>query len=197
MTGCAARFAAATAVGGEHGQFHRREGAVNSKLRRTSAGVAVLVFVGALLQPFGGDAAARSNRHDKLQGTWRVQLKPRNCDTGAPLPSFSVLLSFARGGTLTEVMNAQAFLPGQRTPGLGVWSRTHRNAYKGVWDAFILFDSPVFKRGVQRLTWDFNVVGDEMTVEASSLFFDTIGSEPVEACASGTGTRFEHVGDDD
>jgi hypothetical protein len=167
--------------------------AVNS----TSAGVAVLVFVGALLQPFGGDAAAGSHRHGTLQGTWRVQLNPTNCQTGAPLPSFSVLLSFARGGTLTEVMNAQAFLPGQRTPGLGVWGRTHHNAYTGVWDAFILFDSPVFKRGVQRLTWDFNVVGDEMTIEASSLFFDTIGSEPVETCASGTGTRFEDVGDDD
>jgi hypothetical protein len=130
-----------------------------------------------------------------------VEVNPRNCQTGNPLPSFSVLLSFARGGTLTEVMNAQAFLPGQRTPGLGVWGRTYHNSYRGIWDAFILFDSPttppLFRRGVQRLMWDFNVVGDQMTIEASSQFFDTNGNPLATACATGTGTRFEDVGDED
>jgi len=174
---------------------------VNSKLRRTSSVVVVLVLVGALVQFFGGrDAAARSNRENRLQGTWRVQVNPRNCQTGAPIPSFSVLLSFARGGTLTEVMNSPAFQPGQRTPGLGVWSHTQGNSYKGVWDAFILFDSPPpapFKRGVQRLMWDFEVDGDQMTFEASSQFFDPNGNPLIATCASGTGTRFEDAQDED
>jgi len=173
---------------------------MNSKLRRTSSVVVVLVLVGALLQTFGGNAAARSNREGRIQGTWRVQLNPRNCQTGAPIPSFSVLLSFHRGGTLTEVMNAQAFLPGQRTAGLGVWSHTHDNAYKGVWDAFLLFDSPPpapFRRGVQRLMWNFEVDGDQATIEASSQFFDANGNPLFVTCASGTGTRFEDAQDED
>ena len=173
---------------------------MNTKLRRTSFVVVVLVLVGALLQAFGGDAPARSNREGRLQGTWRVLLNPRNCQTDAPLPSFFVLLSFARGGTLTEVMNAQAFLPGQRTTGLGVWSHTHDNAYKGVWDAFILFDSPPpapFKRGMQRLMWDFEVDGDQMTFAASSQFFDANGNPLFVTCASGAGTRFEEPQDED
>ena len=171
---------------------------MNSKLRKTCPVVVVLVLVGALLQPFGGDAAARSNREGRLQGTWRVQLNPRNCQTGAPIPSFSVLLSFARGGTLTEVMNSQAFLPGQRTTGLGVWNHTHGNTYKAVWDAFILFDSPTtFKRGVQRLMWNFEVDGDQATIEASSQFFDTNGNLLIATCASATGTRFEDLQDED
>jgi len=173
---------------------------VNSNLRRASSVVVVLVLVGALLQAFGGDAAGRSNPEDKLQGTWRVQLNPRNCQTGAPIPSFAVLLSFARGGTLTEVMNAQAFLPGQRTPGLGVWSHTQGNTYKAAWDAFILFDSPVFKRGVQRLMWDFEVDGDQVTIAATSQFLDPNGNPfipPINTCASGTGTRFEDVEGED
>ena len=173
---------------------------MNSKLHVTSSVVVVLVLVGALLQTFGGNAAARSNREGRLQGTWRVQLNPRDCQTGAPIPSFVVLLSFARGGTLSEVMNAQAFLPGQRTTGLGVWSHTHDNAYKGVWDAFILFDSPPpapFKRGVQRLMWNFEVHGDQATIEASSQFFDTNGNLLISTCASGTGTRFEDAQDED
>jgi len=170
---------------------------MNSELRRASSVVVVLVLVGALVQAFGGDAAARSNSEGRLQGTWRVQLNPRNCQTGAPIPSFAVLLSFARGGTLTEVMNAQVLLPGQRTTGLGVWSHTHDNAYKAVWDAFVLFDSPVFKRGVQRLMWDFEVDGDQITIDASSQFFDTNGNLLAVTCASGTGTRFEDVQDED
>ena len=176
---------------------------MNSKLRRTSTVVVVLVLVGTLLQPFGEDAAARSNPEGRLQGTWRVQVNPRNCQTGAPIPSFSVLLSFARGGTLTEVMNAQALLPGQRTTGLGVWRHTQGNDYKAVWEAFILFDTPptspgfLFKRGVQRLMWDFEVDGDQITIDASSQFFDTNGNLLAVTCASGTGTRFEDAAEDE
>jgi hypothetical protein len=173
---------------------------MNSKLRRTSSVVVVLVLVGALLQTFGGNAAARSNREGRLQGTWRVQVNPRNCQTGAPIPSFAVLLSFAQGGTLTEVMNSQALLPGQRTTGLGLWSHTHGNTYKAVWDAFILFDSPPpapFKRGVQRLMWNFEVDGDQATIEASSQFFDTNGNLLIATCASAIGTRFEDAQDED
>lgn len=172
-----------------------------TRMVRITSLATVLVMAGALCHPFGGDAAAGSHRHGRLQGTWRVQLNPRNCQTGAPLAPFSVLLSFARGGTLTEVMNAQAFAAGQRSAGLGVWSRTHHNAYKGVWDAFILFDSattpPLFRRGVQRLMWDFDIDGDQMTIEAASQFFDANGNPLAQTCASGTGTRFEDAGDED
>lgn len=179
---------------------------MNSKLHRTFFVIVALALVGAFLQTFWGDAAARSNRQDTLQGTWRVQLNPRNCETGAPIPSFSVLLSFAQGGALTEAMNAQAFLPGQRTTGLGVWSHTRGNAYKGVWEAFILFDTPptspgfpgfLFKRGVQRLTWDFEVHGDQTSIEAASQFLDINGNPLIATCASGTGTRLEELQDED
>lgn len=177
---------------------------MNANLRRTSVVVVVLVLVGGLLQSFGGDAAAQSNSEGTLQGTWRVQINPIICQTGAPLPSFSALVSYARGGTLTEVINSQAFLPGQVTPGLGVWSHTQANAYKAVWEVFILFDTPPtvpgfppFKRGVQRLMRDIEVDGDQMTFNASSQFFDSNGNPLFATCASGTGTRFGDVQEED
>lgn len=179
---------------------------MNSKLRRTCSVVVVLVLVGLLVQPFGRDAAAQSNREGRLQGTWRVQINPIICQTGAPLPSFSARDSYARGGTLTEVINSQAFLPGQVTPGLGVWSHTQANAYKAVWEVFILFDTPPavpgfpFKRGVQRLMRDIEVHGDQMTFNATSQFLDPDGNPFIPArntCASGTGTRFEDAQDQD
>jgi len=174
---------------------------VNFTLRKTRFVVVALVLAVALVQLFGGGAAARSNHESRLQGTWRVQVHPRNCQTGAPLPPFASLLSFARGGTLTELNSSPAFLPGQRSPGLGVWSRTHGNGYKAVADAFVLFDSPVtppgFKRGVQRLMWDIEVHGDQIAIEASSQFYDTNGNPLVATCASAVGTRFEDEKDED
>jgi len=176
---------------------------MNSKLHKTASVVAVLFLVGTLLQSFVGDAAARSNREGKLQGTWRVKVNPRSCQTGALGPSFDILLSFHRGGTLTETMNAQAFQPGQRTTGLGAWSHTHGNKYDAVWDAFILFDTPPtvpgfpYKRGVQRLTFDVAVYGDDATIEASSQFFDTNGNIVANTCASATATRFEDAAEDE
>lgn len=169
---------------------------LNSQLRRISFSVVVLALVGALLHSWSREAAAQSNSEGTLQGTWRVQVNPINCQTGAPLPSFSALVSYARGGTLTEVINSQAFLPGQVTPGLGVWSHTQADAYKAVWEVFILFDTPptvvpAFKRGVQRLMRDIEVDGDQMTFNASSQFFDSNGNPLFATCASGTGTRFE------
>jgi hypothetical protein len=182
----------------------KKEGrTMNSQLRRISFSVVVLVLVGALLHFWSREAAAQSNGEGTLQGTWRVQINPINCQTGAPLPSFSALVSYARGGTLTEVINSQAFLPGQVTPGLGVWSHTQANAYKAVWEVFILFDTPPtvpgfpFKRGVQRLMRDIEVDGDQMTFNASSQFFDSNGNPLVATCASGTGTRFGDVQDED
>ena len=177
---------------------------MNANLRRTSVVVVVLVLVGALLHFWSREAAAQSNGEGTLQGTWRVQVNPINCQTGAPLPSFSALVSYARGGTLTEVINSQAFLPGQVTPGLGVWSHTQANTYKAVWEVFILFDTPPtvpgfppFKRGVQRLMRDIEVDGDQMTFNASSQFFDSNGNPLFATCASGTGTRFEGGQDED
>ena len=177
---------------------------MNSQLRRISFSVVVLVLVGALLHFWSREAAAQSNSEGTLQGTWRVQINPIICQTGAPLPSFSALVSYARGGTLTEVINSQAFLPGQVTPGLGVWSHTQANAYKAVWEVFILFDTPPtvpgfppFKRGVQRLMRDIEVHGDQMTFNASSQFFDSNGNPLFATCASGTGTRFGDVQEED
>jgi hypothetical protein len=176
---------------------------VNFKLRRTPFVVGALGLAVALVQLFGGDAAARSNHEGRLQGTWRVHFNPRNCQTGDPIPSFDTLISFARGSTLTEFNSSPAFLPGQRSPGLGVWSRTQGNGYKAVADAFILFDSPVtppafgFTRGVQRLMWEFKVHGDQFAIESTSQFYDTNGNPLVATCASGVGTRFEDEMDED
>src|SRR5258705_4532244 len=96
---------------------------MNSKLRRTSSVVVVLILVlaGALVQPFGGNATAGPNGEGTLPGTWRGQVTPKNCQNGAPppIPSFSALGFDPRRGERTPGVNAPAFLPRPRTPCLG------------------------------------------------------------------------------
>jgi len=167
---------------------------MNSKLNTMCAVFAALILGLGLLQPFGGDAAPRPNGDGNLVGTWRVQVNPTVCQTGAPIPSFSILLSFAQGGTLTEAINSPAFLPGQRSVGLGVWSHTHGRTYKAIWNGFIQFDSPApatLKRGVQRLNWDIELDGDQATFESNSQFLDLNGNVLANTCASGTLTRIQ------
>ena len=173
---------------------------MNSKSSVVCAVLAMSILGCALLKPFKGDAAARPNGDGSVVGTWRVQVNPTVCQTGAPIPSFSVLLSFAQGGTLTEAINSAAFLPGQRSVGLGAWSHTHGRTYKAIWDGFIQFDSPALgglKRGVQKLNWDFTIDGNQATITATSQILDSNGNVLANTCATGTATRIEVPQDQD
>src|SRR5258707_7764636 len=95
---------------------------MNSKLRRTSSVVVVLILVlaGALVQPFGGNATAGPNGEGTLQGTWRGQGTPIKYQKGAPppLPSFFCLDSLAPARPRTRKVNTAAVLPRPATPGL-------------------------------------------------------------------------------
>src|SRR5258705_8981618 len=107
---------------------------MNSKLRRTSSVVVVLILVlaGALVQPFGGNATAGPNGEGTLQGTWRGEGTPIKCPNGAPLPipSFSSLDSYASAGPPTPGVKAAVFLPPPTTPRPRGCSPTQANDYK-------------------------------------------------------------------
>jgi len=170
---------------------------MNSRLLKRFIMVAVLILTGALLLPIGWGAAAHSKAQDdvegNLQGTWRTEVTLNNCHN-VPLVSFAGLLTFDPSHTLIEVTSSPAFLPGQRTPGLGVWSRTDAHTFTAVSDAFILFPSvanpPGFKRGVQRINQTIEVNGDDFTASSSVQFFDTNGVEYNTGCATAVGHRF-------
>lgn len=51
---------------------------MHSRVSITFMVVTALILGGALLQPFGGDAAARPNGEGNLVGTWRVNVNPIN-----------------------------------------------------------------------------------------------------------------------
>jgi hypothetical protein len=176
---------------------------MNSRLLKRFYGMAVLALAGAFILPLGRGAAAppEDEQKGKLEGTWRLQVTLRACDTGAPRVTFASLLTFAPGHTLIEVTSSPAFLPGQRTPGLGIWSRTDEHTFSAVSDAFILFPSvanpPGFKRGVQRITQTIEVHGDDFASNASNQFFDATGAQYDAGCATAVGKRFSDQKDAD
>jgi hypothetical protein len=172
---------------------------------------AVLAFAAMLIPQLGFSAKAaqseESESHEKgLQGTWRLTVQPFICQTGVPIgPPFASLSTFASGGTLSGATSGPAFLPGQRTPDFGTWSRTDEHTFSVVAEAFILFDSsmppyilsaplppslPIFHRGTQRITQTIEVNNDDFTSHAVTQFFDPNGKLLSRNCAMAAAHRF-------
>lgn len=72
----------------------------------------------ALLLP----ASASAQGAKALEGTWDVTVTLRNCATGAPIRSFPRMITFHKGGTLTEWAAAGTeAVPVARAVGQGAW----------------------------------------------------------------------------
>jgi hypothetical protein len=133
----------------------------------------------------------------RLEGTWRVEVTTKDCESGAPQMRFDAMLSFARGGTMSGTTASPLFRPGQRTSDFGLWRSTGDHTYRAVSEAFILFDSPAappvppLTRGVQRITQAIEVSGDTFASEARTRFFDVDGVELARLCASAAGARMK------
>jgi hypothetical protein len=172
---------------------------MKSRISKQFSRAATAFLAGVLILGAGTVANAQSEQSTiGLEGTWRVQVTQYNCSTGATRPPFWSLLSFARGGTMTETTSAPAFLPGQRTSGHGVWSSIGGNAYNAVSEAFILFDSPInppgLKTGAQKIIQSI-VLNDEnhFSSLASVKFFNADGTT-LTGCAKAAGTRLSTSG---
>src|SRR5688572_17421951 len=98
-----------------------------SNARGAGRALAVLTLTAALLTTSGKVAAAQ-NPAEALAGAWVIQVTLRNCATNAPLgPPFNSLVSFHRGGTVSESAGGTTFAPGQRSPGHGTWTHLGGN----------------------------------------------------------------------
>lgn len=139
----------------------------------------------------GSESGKQSNSQArKLEGTWRVQVTLRNCQTGAALRTFPALLTFARGGTLTETTTA--FSSAMRSPGHGFWNHTRGRSFTAASDAF-LFNPAGLWTGTQRITQSIEIGNDPDQLEstASVEIFDTFGSLTATGCATAVASRME------
>jgi hypothetical protein len=128
----------------------------------------------------------------ELEGTWKVEVTQRDCNTGDPLgPPFQSLLTFASGGTMTETTDNPLFYPAERSPGHGVWSFRGRSRYTAATTAFITLNGVLTE--TQKISQIIEM-GDDLnrfnTLKATVQFFDPNGKLLVTGCASAAGVRF-------
>ena len=186
-----------------------------TKITRNPAGnagaVSTLCLAAALLIPSGAIAGQSDNSASphSLAGAWLVQVTQRNCATQAPLgPSFHSLVSFHRGGTITESPGGVAFPPGQRSPGHGTWAQEGRHTYRQDMVAMLLFDtepnlpgtptfdptkpiSPGFSAGWQIISHTVRLTdADHMSSEGTSAFYKLNGEVYRSGCSTATAERF-------
>jgi hypothetical protein len=165
---------------------------------------AVVMLAAALIIGTAGRSSAQDYRDTSsrtLQGTWWVQVTTlTDCAARTPLFTFSALLTFADGGTMTGTTTNPGFAIGQRSPDHGVWAaRRGPHTFKASSVALILFTTapnppltPGFQAGSQRLDQTIAVTDpDHFTSDAVTTFFDTAGQKYRQGCATARGTRFE------
>jgi hypothetical protein len=161
--------------------------------------LAAALVVGSALRSSAQDHRDSSSR--TLQGTWWVQVTTlTDCVSRTPLLSFSALLTFADGGTMTGTTTNPGFAIGQRTPDHGDWVRRpapHTFSASSV--ALILFTTapnfpvtPGFQAGSQRLDQTIVLTDPRhFTSDAVTAFFDATGQKYRQGCATALGERFE------
>jgi hypothetical protein len=156
---------------------------------------ALLALTVMLILQLGSSARATQSEESEsqgkgLQGTWRVQLTVRDCQTGAALRTFPALFTFDKGGTLSVTTAGQ--LPALSTTGLGVWRHTDGHAYSAVSEAFVFSTAGVWTQ-THRLTRAIEIGDnkDEFTDTVGLQIFDTNGNVIVTGCATSAGSRFE------
>ena len=164
----------------------------NNSIARILMSAAPIMIVGCLLAS-GAPARAQSEdggSHNGLQGTWRVQVTVRDCQTGAVLRTFPALFAFAKGGTLTATTAGQ--LPSLSTPNLGVWRHTDGHTYSAVSEAFVFSTAGVWTQ-THRLTRaiEIGIDGDTFTDTIALEIFDTNGNLIVTGCGTSVASRLE------
>ena len=181
-----------------HQQYSKQEGETpltsrNLKRLAASRGTAALVLVGMLVLGSGLTARARAQNdgsNNGLEGTWRVQVTVRDCQTGGAQRTFPALFTFAKGGTLTVTTAGQ--LPALSTTGLGVWRHTDGHTYSAVSEAFVFSSAGAWTQ-THRLTRTIEIGNDanEFTDTVALKIFDTSGNLIVTGCATSVASRFE------
>jgi hypothetical protein len=148
--------------------------------------LAVMLLLSSGLGAQQGNSESQAGR---LEGTWRVQLTVRDCQTGAVQRTFPALFAFAKGGILTYTTAGQS--PALATPGYGIWGRTGGHSYSAVTEAFIFNPAGSWIQ-THRLTRaiELDRGGDQFTDTVTLEIFDTSGNLIVTGCGTSVALRF-------
>ena len=171
---------------------------MDSSIQRSVRNLAKLSVIAMMALTTGrvamaGDASGQqspNSRAKTIQGAWVLQVSAYECQTGAPVSNFQSLVTFAQGGTLTNVTTGGN--PALRTTGLGTWEKAGGHEFTAVTMVF-LFSPAGAWTATQRLANTFEIESnpDELTGTTEANFFDTNGNLTATVCATVLGRRLE------
>ena len=174
-----------------------------SKALGAGRAAAVLGLAGVLLMTSGRTGLAQSNNSaskNGLEGTWFVQVTLRDCASGAQIGlPFNSLVTYHRGGTLSESTSSRAFAIGQRGDGQGSWSFEGHHTYHQRMVSLINFDtapnlpaSPGFFAGWSIVTHTLELTdADHGTSSGTNAFYKADGTLYRTGCSTAAAVRFE------
>ena len=124
----------------------------------------------------------------RLEGTWRVEITLRVCQTGAEIRRFPALSTFAKGGTLHAT--AAGASPARVGPDYGIWWSTAEHSYAAVSEA-LLFGPTGDWTGTQRVTRAIEIGDDPdtLTADTSVEILDVNRNLVGTGCATAVGVR--------
>jgi hypothetical protein len=151
------------------------------------------------LVAFGISTAQGASRPDddwfegRLVGSWVFQISLQDCNSGTPIGApFLSLLTFNRGGTVTETTSNPAFVPPTvRGPGHGVWKHAEHRTFEATTTAFVTVNGALSR--TQTITQQIELEGEDAlkTTKASVKFYSPTGALLMSGCAAATGKRIE------
>ena len=131
---------------------------------------------------------AQSGKAGKIEGTWRVEVTLRNCQTGAPIRTIQAMNTYLRGGSMLETGSSSPI----RSPGHGIWQHTGGRNFTATF-IFFRFNPDGTYAGPQKVTRNIEVGedGNEFTATSSVEILDVNDNLIATGCATETARRFE------
>ncbi|HXI90017.1 MAG TPA: hypothetical protein VNO24_08390 [Blastocatellia bacterium] len=151
------------------------------------SGVALTVIL--LLAASQIPASGQNGKASRIEGTWRVALTIRNCQTGAELATAQGLNTFIPGGSMIGTPSQN---PALLRAGHGVWEHTGGQSFTNTVIFFRYAPDGTFA-GTQKVTRQIEVAhaGDEFTSTDTFELADPNGNVVGGGCATGAGQRLE------
>jgi len=172
----------------------------NTFVKMIGAGLAILMLtMFSQVWVFGQEVEEKQSmdslsvQQRSIEGVWRTQITPINCQTGAPLLPFTIpgLLTYHQGGTMSET-TAVPSGPSSRSPGHGVWNRIDGISFNGSF-VFLLFNPNGTFAGREELTQNIQLDrrGDTLDYTVTFKILDPNDNLIASGCATARAVRFE------
>ena len=121
-----------------------------------------------------------------------VQVTQEDCSLHTPIGTpFLSLLTYNRGGTVTDTTSNPMGFAAVRGPGHGVWSKAGNHTFKAYTIAFVTLNGVLTRTQTILQTIEVDSSDTYKVTAASVKFFAPDGTLLFTGCATATAKRFE------